>query len=319
MIASLRLIAPWSEWLGYLRDANPLWLLLAPLLVLPHVVLRALRFERLLPELREHRGPHLRLTYAMTCVGQLPVGTIGGDAYRIVKFTCLGVPAERGTASTAILRVAGFAVTLGVAGALGAVFMGSVLPLIGVAVCALVYFLLGTSGHPPNWVSRLTLDPDTDTPEGAGVWRRATDSLRRVLWRTIDQSRDLQRRDLFAVFALTLGLIALKALMLMLCAWALGLDIGPLGAAFALVAGNLMCTIPSPAGTVGLREGGIVGAFAILGAASTPATVAALFFRAALIVGSLIGWGLSLLFTRSAEEVFAESGGDAGADAASLA
>ena len=64
-----------------------------------------------------------------------------------------------------------------------------------------------------------------------------------------------------------------------------------------------MCVIPSPAGSVGLREGGIVGAFAILGVAGTPATVAALLYRAALIAGALLAWGLSAAFAKSPDAV----------------
>ena len=303
MIGALRLISPWSEWLGYLRDADPWLLLAAALLSLPMIALRMFRMERLLHELRAHRGPHARLTSAMTAVGQLPVGTVGGDAYRIVKYSCLGVDPERGTAATAILRVAGFASTLMIAGALGAWFMDSLLPLLALALGVALVFVLATSGHPPKAVSRLTLDPDSSSPPGTKPWTKALNALRRILGRTLDQARSLHRRDLALVVALSFALTLTKGAMILLCARALGLDVGILGAAFALVAGNIMCVIPSPAGTVGLREGGIVGAFAILGIASTPATVASLLFRAALIAGALLAWGLSAMFAKSPDAV----------------
>ena len=303
MIGALRLIAPWSEWLGYLQDANP-WLLLgAAALTLPMIALRVFRMERLLHELGTHRGPHARLTSAMTAVGQLPVGTIGGDAYRIVKYSCLGVDPERGTAATAILRVAGFATTLMVAGALGAYFMDSLLPVLALVLGAGLLFVLGTSAHPPRVVSRMTLDPDSESAPGTKPWTKALNAVRRILGRTLAQARDLPRRDLALVAASSLGLTLVKGAMILLCARALDLDIGILGAAFALVAGNIMCIIPSPAGTVGLREGGIVGAFAILGVASGPAMVASLLYRAALIAGALLAWGLSAIVAKSPDAV----------------
>ena len=303
MIGALRLIAPWSEWLGYLRDTNPWMLLGAAALSLPIVALRMFRMERLLHELRAHRGPHARLTSAMTAVGQLPVGTIGGDAYRIVKYSCLGVDPERGTAATAILRVAGFASTLMVAGALGAYFMESLLPLLALALGLLLLFVLGTSAHPPRAITRLTLDPDSESAPGTKPWTKALNAIRRVLGRTLAQARSLHRRDLALVVAASIGLTLVKGAMILLCARALGLDVGLLGAAFALVAGNIMCVIPSPAGSVGLREGGIVGAFAVLGVAGTPATIAALLYRAALIAGALLAWGLSAAIAKSPDAV----------------
>ena len=69
----------------------------------------------------------------------------------------------------------------------------------------------------------------------------------------------------------------------------------------ALATGNLACAIPSPAGTVGLREGGMIGILAGFGAAVAPATIGALLFRAAMIVGA----GLGLVLSVAAVAMFA--------------
>ena len=295
LVWALFQVAPLSEWRDAFGRAEPLWLVLAVALVLPHELLKVLRMEQLLPEVRPARLKHARIIYQMACVAQLPVGTVGGDVYRICRLEECGASAEDATAATFIMRAIGFATTLSLAGIGGVFVLDSVWPLIGPALGALLLYLLATSQNPPRFLSRL-VDHADDAPRN--VFGRILSKAARLLRHVFHEAAALTRMQLLRVLGVTLALYAVRGLIVWVCLLAIDLDVGYLVALVALATGNLACAIPSPAGTVGLREGGMVGVMAGFGVAVAPATIGALLFRAAMIIGAGVGLGLASLAVR---------------------
>ena len=295
LVWALFQVAPLSEWRGAFSRAEPLWLVAAVLVVLPHELLKVLRMEQLLPEVKPRRLEHARIIYQMACVAQLPVGTIGGDVYRICRLEECGADARDATAATFIMRAVGFASTLTLAGIGGVFVLGSVWPLVGPLLAALILYLLATSKNPPAFLAKLVARAD-DAPRNA--FGRILSKAARLLRHVFDEAAATTRSELLRVLGVTLALYAVRGLIVWLCLLAIGLDVNYLVALAALAVGNLACAIPSPAGTVGLREGGMVGVLAGLGTAVAPATIGALLFRAAMIIGAGLGLGLSLLAVR---------------------
>ena len=296
LVWALFQVAPLSEWRDAFGRAEPLWLVLAVLVVLPHEMLKVIRMEQLLPEVRTARLKHSRIIYQMACVAQLPVGTIGGDVYRICRLEDCGADAEDATAATFIMRAVGFATTLTLAGIGGVFVLGSAWPLIGPVLGALILFVLATSQNPPAILCRLVERAD-DAPRN--LFGRVMSKAARLLRHVFREAAATTRGQLLRVLGVTLALYAVRGLIVWLCLLSIGLDASYLVALVALATGNLACAIPSPAGTVGLREGGMVGVMAGFGVAVAPATIGALLFRAAMIIGA----GLGLLLSTVAVKV----------------
>ena len=291
LVWALFQVAPLSEWREAFREASLPLLGLAVLLVLPHELLKVLRIEQLLPELRPQRLRHARVLYQMSCVAQLPVGTIGGDVFRICKLEELGATAEDATAATFIMRMIGFATTLSLAGIGGFVVLGSVWPLLGPVLGAVILLVLAKSQTPPKFLSKLVAHAD-DVPRNA--FGRVLSAAARLLRHVFREAAKLSRMQMLRVLAVTLALYAMRGLIVWVCLMAINVDVSYLVALAALATGNLACAIPSPAGTVGLREGGMISILAGFGAAVAPATIGALLFRAAMILGAGLGLGLSM-------------------------
>ena len=290
LIWALLQVAPLSEWKDVLARANPLWLAVAVGLSLPHAVLKLLRMEVLLPVLKPHRGAHLNTVFGTAVTSQLPVGTVGGDVYRIVCFTDMGVEAEDATAATLLVRLSGFAVTVIIAGVAAAIYLGEAWPVLGVAVGTLILFILARSQRPPKVLRRLA----DMNPDGRGIVHKVKCTVAGVLKTLFDHAGDLTRRRLAALIGITLAMYAARAAILWTCLLAIGMEAGPFAALAALAVGNLASSVPSPTGSVGLREGGMVGVLAGLGHAAAPAAIAAILFRAAVIAGSGLGYLLTL-------------------------
>ena len=293
LVWALLQIAPWSEWRAALAGASPWMLALAVVAVLPSGWLKAWRMEHLVESLRGHRWAHNRIVFAMGCVGQLPVGTVGGDVFRVVRLGELGVEADRATAATFIIRLVGFSVTVALAAVGGAIYLSAFWPLLGLMVSGAALYLLTHSSRPPGWLRRLS-----EGAEGAGWLAKLRRALGRLIVKTFREARDMRRREFALMLAATLGIYAVRALVLWLCLLAVGVEAGFLAAVAALSVGNLASSVPSPAGSVGLREGGIVGVLASLGAGVAPATIGALLFRATVALGAALGFALCWLATR---------------------
>ena len=281
-------VAPWSEWKTALANANPLYLGLALLFALPSALFKVGRMETLIPVLKPHRVQHSNIVFAMECVGQMPVGTVGGDVFRICRLDELGVDAETATAATFLVRITGFAVTIAMASLAGAYVFGEVWPLAGLAVTALVLTVLVTSQKPPRWVVRLSEDRG-----GKGLVAKLRRGLAGILHTMVERAAKLSRTDIAKMVGFTLGVYAARTLVLWMCLLAVGVDVPVWAALAALAAGNLASSIPSPAGNVGLREGGIVGILSGFGASVAPATIGAILFRAAVALGAGLGFVLS--------------------------
>ncbi|MGJ8560815.1 MAG: lysylphosphatidylglycerol synthase transmembrane domain-containing protein [Litorimonas sp.] len=286
LIIALHFIAPLSEWQAAFSQAEPVWLLSAILLVLPHEILKVLRMEQLIPCVKPHRILHAKIVYGMSFVTQLPVGTVGGDVYRVMRLEDCGASPKDATAATFLMRLIGFSTTLIIAGLGGMIILQSVIPIIGPILGAAIIVLLTTSKNPPSFLARLVKRSDET---GRGKLGRLLSRLARLLSHTFQQAADLTRQQIMAVLGVTLGLYAVRAVIVWFCLLALDLDVSYGAALAALAVGNLASTIPSPAGNIGLREGGMVGVLAGLGVAVAPATISALLFRAAMILGAGLG------------------------------
>ena len=289
LVWALFQVAPLAEWQAAFSQAEPLWLVAAVLLVLPHEFLKVLRMEQLLPEVKPSRLFHAKVVYGMSCVAQLPVGTVGGDVYRICRLEECGAEPEDATAATFIMRAIGFATTLTLAGIGGAFVLTEAWPLIGPVLGAAILFLIAKSQTPPAFLSRLVSHAD-DVPRN--LFGRLLSSAARLLRHVFREAANLSRPQMLRVLGFTMALYAVRGLIVWVCLLALSIDVNYLMALAALATGNLACAIPSPAGSVGLREGGMVGVLAGFGVAVAPATIGALLFRAAMIAGS--GFGLVL-------------------------
>ena len=289
-------MAPLSEWRDALLDANPWWLLGAVALALPYGLLKTLRLERLLPQLSEHRAAHLHIVFGMEAMGQLPTGTLGGDVYRICRLGECGVEMADAAGATYYMRLAGFSVTVMVAAIAGTWVLGSVLPLAGILVAAAIVFALANAERPPSFLQGLA-----NPPEGRGAWSKVRNALGTLLRKIFECARTTSRTTLMQVLGFTLAMYSLRATILWVCLRSVGVEVPVWAALAALSVGNLLSAIPSPAGSVGLREGGIVGVLSGLGAAATPATIGALLFRAVVAVGAGAGYLLTLPSAKSSE------------------
>ena len=295
LLYALYSVAPPSEWVDAFSRAEPLWLVAAVLLVLPHEMLKVLRMEQVLPEVKPARIRHSAIVYQMACVAQLPFGTIGGDFYRICRLEECGANAEDATAGTFIIRMIGFASTVTLSG-IGAFFVfGWLWPLLGPVLGALILYLLARSQKPPRFVAWLVEHAD-DVPRN--VFGKILSGTARLLRHMFREAAALKRGQMFRVLGYALALYGVRTAILWVCLLALGLDVSFLAALAALAVGNLASSVPSPTGNVGLREGGIVGILSGFSVAAAPATIAALLFRAAIIVGAGLGLGLSLFAVR---------------------
>lgn len=300
LVWALFQVAPWSEWRAAFAEADPLWLVPAVGLVLIHEMLKVGRMERLVPCVKDRRIRHARIVYGMSCVAQLPVGTVGGDVYRVMRLEECGADPKDATAATFLIRAIGFSTTLTLAGIAGAYVFGAVWPLIGPAVAALVLYLLATSQNPPAFVATLVAKAD-DT--GSGRWGRFVSWAARMLRHVFTEAASLTRAELLGVLGFTLALYAVRATIVWFCLLALEIEAPWLAALAALAAGNLASSVPSPTGNVGLREGGMVGILAALGVAVAPATIGALIFRAVMIAGA----GVGLVLSSAADHMFGET------------
>lgn len=279
-------VAPPSEWQAAFKQAEPSWLLSAILIVLPHDILKVMRMEQLVPCVKPHRTLHAKITYGMTCVAQLPVGTLGGDIYRVMRLEECGAAAEDATAATFLMRMIGFSTTLAISGLAGLFVLDSAVPLIGPVVALLILYLLASSQNPPAFLSRLVERAD-DT--GSGAWGRFLSVAARLLRHMFRAGAALTRAQIGRVLGFTLALYAVRAVLVWFCLLAVGLEVSYPIALAAIAIGNLASSIPSPAGNVGLREGGMVGTLAGFAVAAVPATIAALLFRAVMIIGAGLG------------------------------
>ena len=289
-------MAPLSEWRDALLDANPWWLLGAVALILPYGFLKVLRLERLLPQLSDERPAHLHIVFGMEAMGQLPTGTLGGDVYRICRLGECGVEMADAAGATYYMRLAGFSVTVVVAAIAGAWVLGSAVPLAGILVAAAIVFALANAERPPNFLQGLANPPD-----GRGLWSKARNAFGTLLRKIFECARATSRATLAQVIGFTLAMYALRASVLWVCLRSVGVDVPVWAALAALSVGNLLSAIPSPAGSVGLREGGIVGVLSGLGASATPATIGALLFRAVVAVGAGAGYLITLPFGKDPE------------------
>ena len=290
-------MAPLSEWRDALLNANPWWLLGAVALILPYSCLKMLRLERLLPELADDRAAHLHIVFGMEAMGQLPTGTLGGDVYRICRLGECGVDMADAAGATYYMRLAGFAVTIMVAAIAGAWVLGSLLPLAGILIAVAIIYALANAERPPGFLQGLA-----NPPSGKGVWNKVRGALGTLLRKIFECARTTSRTTLAQVLGYTLAMYAMRATVLWVCLLGVGVDAPVWAALAALSVGNLLSAIPSPAGSVGLREGGIVGVLSGLGAATTPATIGALLFRAVVAVGAGAGYLLTLPFAKDVDE-----------------
>ena len=293
-------IAPWSEWKAAISNADPLWLVGAVALILPYGFLKVLRLERLLPELADDRLAHLHIVFGMEAMGQMPTGTLGGDVYRICRLGECGVEAADAAGATYYMRLAGFSVTVALAALAGAWVLGTVLPLAGLLVSVGLLYLLANAERPPAF-----LDGLANPPEGRGVWARIRSGFGTLLRKIFECARTTSRARLLQVVGLTAAMYALRATVLWVCLVSVGVAVPVWAALAALSVGNLASSIPSPAGSVGLREGGIVGILAGLGAAAAPATIGALLFRAVVAVGAGLGYLATLPFAKDVPDTVA--------------
>ena len=303
LLWALHQVAPWSEWRAAFAQASPLWLLAAVALVVPHEAIRVLRMEGLVPALARHRLAHGNIVFATACVGQLPVGTIGGDVYRVCRLDELGIPAAQSTAATFLIRIVGFSNTLLLAGVSGAVVLGEAWPLLGALASGLVLFTLATAREPStHGLGALirAIKPDATPKDVSGTLAKTVARFRRLLAKTLDHAKDVSRPQLAKLFGWSLLMFTVKTAILWCCLAAIGLDVGLFAAFAALCVGILACAIPSPAGSVGLREGGMVGVLTLLGTAAAPATIAALLYRAAIVAGAGLGLAATSLMVSRA-------------------
>ncbi|MEM7729015.1 MAG: lysylphosphatidylglycerol synthase transmembrane domain-containing protein [Pseudomonadota bacterium] len=295
LVWALFQVAPWPEWKRAFSQADPLWLIPAVGAVLVHELLKVGRMEQVLPCVRDRRIRHARIVYGMSCVSQLPVGTVGGDVYRVMRLEECGANPEDATAATFLIRAIGFSTTLTLAGVAGALVFGAVWPLAGPLLAALILWLLATSQNPPGFVGRLVARADET---GTGRWGRFVSMAARMLRHVFREAAALTRPKLFRVLGFTLGLYVVRASIVWFCLLALEIDANWWAALAALAAGNLASSVPSPTGNVGLREGGMVGVLAALGVPVAPATIGALLFRAVMVAGAGLGLAVSSLADR---------------------
>ncbi|WP_298915367.1 lysylphosphatidylglycerol synthase transmembrane domain-containing protein [uncultured Algimonas sp.] len=296
LVWALFQVAPWPEWKRAFAEADPLWLVPAVALVLAHELLKVGRMEQLVPCVRDSRLRHARIVYGMACVAQLPVGTVGGDLYRVMRLEECGADPKDATAATFLIRMIGFSTTLTLAGLAGVYVLDSVWPLIGPLLAAVILWLLASSQNPPAFVGRLVARAD-DT--GSGRWGRFISLAARLIRHVFREAADLTRAQMLRVLGYTLALYGLRATIAWFCLLAMEIDVSWLAALAALAAGNLASSVPSPTGNVGLREGGMVGVLAGLGIAVAPAAIGALLFRACMVAGA----GLGLLVTGMAAKL----------------
>lgn len=290
LASALLMVAPPSEWQRAWSKAEPSWLLSAVLLVLPHEILKVLRIEQLIPCVKPRRLLHAKIVYGMACVAQLPGGTLGGDFYRVMRLEECGAEPEDATAATFLMRLIAFTTTATIAGIAGAILLDSVLPLLGPVIAAIVLLILATSQNPPGFMNAMIARAD-DT--GSGRWGRLISLTARLLRHVFRAGANLSRKQIIAVLGFTLGLYAVRATIVWFCLLAAGIEVNWLVALATLSVGNLASAIPSPAGNVGLREGGMIGVLASLGTPVALATIGALLFRAVMIVGAGLGLLLS--------------------------
>ena len=295
MLVVLHFIAPFSEWQDAFTRAEPLWLLAAIGLVLPHEIIKVLRMEQLLPIVAPHRIFHTKITCGMSCVAELPVGTLGGDFYRVIRLEECGAAPEDATAATFLMRIIAFTMTISLAGLGGVIVLGSAFPLLGPVIGALILLLLATSKNPPGFLTRL-VDRADDTPRGA--WGRFLSLSARLLRHVFRAGADLHRRQIGIILAYTLAIYIVRGAIVWFSLLSLDLDVSYIAALASLAVGNLASSIPSPAGNVGLREGGMIGVLAGFGVAVAPAAIGALLFRGVMIIGSGLGLLLSMMVCR---------------------
>lgn len=274
---------PPDQWVDQLARADRVWCAVTIGLAIGFAALDAWRIALLTGLPRRAQPANLSISFAAAIMGQLPLGLIGADAYRVAALRQLGIPVMDGIGATVLCRLLGLAALLllgaiaGVAVAIRSDQLAAIL-----ALCA----VLLTAGC---GALCLALVP-TRLP-GLRHWTRLTKGLAR--FSSPAERLESARRP---VLGLSLTLAVIRAAALYTTALAMGIPLAPDMAALACALAFLSTAIPLSFAGLGLREGGIAAVLALSGTAAQLGLVLAIMFRVLVLLGSAVGLVLALLF-----------------------
>jgi uncharacterized protein (TIRG00374 family) len=203
----------------------------------------------------------------------------GGDMARLWMLERHARIPKSAAAAVAVVEVLFEMISLGVVALVGALaihqqrwIVGTTLTLLGVAAL-LIWLVLRTGDSRP----RHPRDP---------VWKRSPGGrLRGVLERIQPGLAALRSRQaVAAIVAMSLGIWLLEVAMIVLCARAIHLPIGPALATIILLGINLAIALPSMPASAGAFEGGASLVLVLSGIDKGPAVAFALLYHAVQVV-----------------------------------
>jgi uncharacterized protein (TIRG00374 family) len=267
----------WAEVARTLRGANILLLGGVVVINFGMMALKAVRLRLLLGKIPLFSSCFLAKLTASAINNMLPLR--GGDMARLWMLERHAGITKSAAAAVAVVEVLFEMISLGVVALVGALaihqqrwVVGTTLTLLGVAAL-LIWLALRTGNARPH-------------PAHEPVWERSPGGrLHEFLERLRPGLAALRsRRAVAAVVAMSLGIWLLEVTMVVLCARAIQLPIGPALATIILLGINLAIALPSMPASAGTFEGGASLVLVLSGIAKGPAVAFALLYHAIQVV-----------------------------------
>jgi hypothetical protein len=276
----------WTEVARTLRGASPLLLGSVIAINFGLMALKAGRLRLLLGKIPRFSSCFLAKLTASAINNVLPLR--GGDMARLWMLERHARITKSAAAAVAMVEVLFEMISLGVVALVGALaihqqrwIVGTTLTLLGVAA-----FLI--------WLVLRTGDARTRQPADPGRKRSLGGRFHGFLERIQPGLAALRsHRVVAAVVAMSLGIWLLEVAMVILCARAIRLPIGPALATIILLGINLAIALPSMPASAGTFEGGASLVLVLSGMAKGPAVAFALLYHAVQVVPvTIAGFGV---------------------------
>jgi uncharacterized protein (TIRG00374 family) len=279
----------WTEVARTLRGASPLLLGGVIAINFGMMALKAGRLRLLLGKIPRFSSCFLAKLTASAINNVLPLR--GGDMARLWMLERHARITKSAAAAVAVVEILFEMISLGVVALVGALAMhqqrwivGTTLTLLGVA--ALLIWLVSRTGDARP---RQPADPGI-TCSKRGLGGRLHGFLERI---RPGLAALRNRRVVAAVVAMSLGIWLLEVAMIILCARAIHLPIGPALATIILLGINLAIALPSMPASAGTFEGGASLVLVLSGVAKGPAVAFALLYHAVQVIPvTIAGFGV---------------------------
>jgi uncharacterized protein (TIRG00374 family) len=267
----------WAEVVRTLRGANILLLGGVVAINFGMMALKAERLRLLLGKIPLFSSCFLAKLTASAINNVLPLR--GGDMARLWMLERHARIPKSAAAAVAVVEILFEMISLGVVSLVGALaihqqrwIVGTTLTLLGVAAL-LIWLVLRTGNARPRH------------PDDPAWKRRPGGHLHGFLERLQPGLAALRsRRAVAAVVTMSLGIWLLEVAMVVLCAHAIHLPIGPALATIVLLGINLAIALPSMPASAGTFEGGASLVLVLSGIAKGPAVAFALLYHAVQVV-----------------------------------